>query len=155
MALLIEDIPGLAVDASEGKNRPVLVALGRVVEDHIEHHLDPGEVEDGRGIIGKADEAVIGRARLGHALDRLAAWWPDHKAGVEAAVIHVGLGARVAAIAVVRHKNHPGRIEEAVLFELLEEFLHTVVCEVHIIPCAADGLAGFRRIGKPWRHGDF
>ncbi len=36
-----QDVIGHVIDAPEGDHRPVFVALGGVVEDHVQHDLDP------------------------------------------------------------------------------------------------------------------
>ena len=44
-AAVFEDVVGRVVDAAEAERRPVLIALGGVVEHHVENDLDAGPVQ--------------------------------------------------------------------------------------------------------------
>ena len=44
-AAVLEDVVGRVVDAAEAERRPVVVALGGVVEHHVEDHLDARPVQ--------------------------------------------------------------------------------------------------------------
>ena len=78
VALLVRDqaVVRAVVDALEGERRPFLVALGGVVVDHVDHHLQPGIVEARHHLLEllQALRRVRGIARVrGEETDRVVA----------------------------------------------------------------------------------
>ena len=70
-ALLVEEVIKAVVEPAEVEGRPLVVPFGRVVEDDVEHDLDPGGVErldhpaellPGGGVLGVAGIGRLGRA---------------------------------------------------------------------------------------------